>query len=373
MTTAPNAVTTPPTKADLSDRKVVIVSGAGAAHPLGADRDVPLMTEWADFLIKELDTVERGLARAIGVHSGASGPEFEEALGLFLEWVQAFQLNKKFAAVGMEGLAGTRPEITNWLARSEQNSARVIEELWASLYRHFKADTIDRDKAQKAYARLDEALGGVLVPKKVATTNYEQSAEIGFEAINYTVKDGFRSVSWRTPTFEPAGLGSWEGTLASVSVLHLHGATGWYRRDGTVFRQAPDQDYNATLGVPVILPPDPKKNPLNDATVAGLWSEFQSALASATHVLVLGHSLHDPALTRQLRDASGRGVHVLIAGIQPSNAEIPDGLIVELEFGPDMPPPPWGREWLETGKLSSTIPAGTPATITSSQSRSRRH
>ncbi len=143
MTTAPNAVTTPPTKADLSDRKVVIVSGAGAAHLLGADRDVPLMTEWADFLIKELDTVERGLARAIGVHSGASGPEFEEALGLFLEWVQAFQLNKKFAAVGMEGLAGTRPEITNWLARSEQNSARVIEELWASLYRHFKADTIE--------------------------------------------------------------------------------------------------------------------------------------------------------------------------------------------------------------------------------------
>ena len=329
------------------------------------------MMEWATFLYNELETVQRNLAQAIGLTPNPKGTEFEEALGLFLQWMLALPLNTKFAKVGTD-LTGMRPEITNWLAETERNSARVNKELWKSLYRHFKADKIDRSKAQKAWARLDETLGGATVPKKVATTNYDLSAEIAFNAINYAVTDGFRDVAWQTPTFDPEGLGHWEGTLSSVAVLHLHGAVGWYRRDGTVSRQGFDQDYNETLGAPVILPPDPKKDPLNDATVAGIWREFQSALASATHVLVLGHSLHDPALAEQLRDASRRGLHVLIAGVKPSNEEVPDALTVELEFGPDMTPPPWGQQWLETGTLSSTLPPGNPATITASQSRSRK-
>jgi hypothetical protein len=356
---------------DLSDRRLVIVTGAGAAHLLGAGEDnIPLMGDWAKFLFSELESVESGLAKAIGLTADPLGPEFEEAIGLFLQWTQALPLNKKFATVGLQGLTGMRPEINDWLNRTAQNSTRVNEELWRSLYRHFKADRVDRDKAQTAYARLDEALGGPIVPKKVATTNYDLSSEIGFNAISYSVKDGFTDVPWQTPTFDPVGLGSWEGTLATVSVLHLHGATGSYRRDGTVSRQGFDQDYNSTLGAPVILPPDPKKDPLNDATVSGIWHEFQSALASATNVLVLGHSLHDPALADQLRDAARRGVHVLIAGVAPSNAEVPDALTVDLEFGPNMPVPTWGRHWLESGELP--IPPGTPATITSSRSGSKR-
>jgi hypothetical protein len=82
-------------------------------------------------------------------------------------------------------------------------------------------------------------------------------------------------------------------------VLHLHGAVGWYQRaDGSIAQQPPDQGYNPTLGTPVFLPPDPAKDPSNDAAVSAIWSQFEEALRGATHLLVVGHSLRDEPLVR---------------------------------------------------------------------------
>ena len=75
---------------------------------------------------------------------------------------------------------------------------------------------------------------------------------------------------------------------------------GWYERDGEVLRHGADETYNRTLGTPVILYPDPEKDPTRDAAAQALWHEFGRALEGATHVLVLGHSLNDPALVHAL-------------------------------------------------------------------------
>jgi hypothetical protein len=95
----------------------------------------------------------------------------------------------------------------------------------------------------------------------------------------------------------------WDGNHSGKApVIHLHGAVGWYRQeDGDVFEHHQDQAYNETLGVPLVLYPDPAKDPTSDAVVDALWREFDKALDGATHVLILGHSLHDPALVERLR------------------------------------------------------------------------
>ena len=51
-----------------------------------------------------------------------------------------------------------------------------------------------------------------------------------------------------------------------------------------------------------MLYPDPEKDPTRDSLVRTLWDEFDTALDGATHVLVIGHSLHDPALVGRLAD-----------------------------------------------------------------------
>jgi hypothetical protein len=65
--------------------------------------------------------------------------------------------------------------------------------------------------------------------------------------------------------------------------------------------------YNATLGEPALLMPDPKKDPGREAGVSALWTEFREALRRATRVFVAGHSLHDSVLVTELRRAMDAG------------------------------------------------------------------
>lgn len=63
---------------------------------------------------------------------------------------------------------------------------------------------------------------------------------------------------------------------------------------------------NRSLGDPVVLYPDPEKDPTGHDLVSDLWAELRQALEWSDHVLVLGHSLHDPALIRILREFVGK-------------------------------------------------------------------
>jgi len=88
-----------------------------------------------------------------------------------------------------------------------------------------------------------------------------------------------------------------------VPVLHLHGRVGWFRRPGVGLRSVPVERYDANIGTPVAMLPDLDKSYDGDPTIDSLWREFGAALARAKRVFVLGHSLHDKALLRVLRDS----------------------------------------------------------------------
>lgn len=167
----------------------------------------------------------------------------------------------------------------------------------ATLYDQFGQGRVVDASATAAYsALLNEHLG--VTELVIATTNYDRSAEAALHGLGMAVDTGFRAPLGRTPILEPAGLvHEREGR---TPVIHLHGAVGWYERGGRIEDHYGDQPYNASLGTPVVLYPDPEKDPTSDAMVSELWREFEHALGSAEHVLLLGHSLHDPALLRVL-------------------------------------------------------------------------
>jgi len=171
----------------------------------------------------------------------------------------------------------------------------------------------------------------------VATTNYDRSAESALASLGLTVDAGFRQVPHRTPEFEAGGLvGERQGT---TPVIHLHGAVGWYERNGSVGEHPADQPFNSSLGAPVVLYPDPDKDPTSDATVSELWAELEAALVVVDAVLVIGHSLHDPPLVRALRRiARSKPVVISFCDGDPETVErlIPASRPVELEFGPQM-------------------------------------
>lgn len=109
---------------------------------------------------------------------------------------------------------------------------------------------------------------------------------------------------------------------------------------GAVKRHAANEPFNPTLGTPVVLYPDPNKEPLKEAVVNKLWTEFRIALQAAHRILVIGHSLHDPALVAALQgggtgQAGGRN-YADETGKATIEEKLPRALAVGLEFGPQI-------------------------------------
>jgi hypothetical protein len=250
----------------------------------------------------------------------------------------------------------TTGDVQQWLARSKARAGAVLEAVRTSLYENFKVGRVDTGAAAAAYGQLCSALGrsaddGTLV---CATTNYDPAAEVALEALGFDVHDGFpRTLHWQTPVLQPEGLVATCRRLRApeaVAVLHLHGAVGWYRAaDGRIEFHSPDQPYNRSLGVPALLLPDPRKDPSLYAGVDAIWRELAFALESASHVLVVGHSLHDRHLVDQLRTAHAKlAVTVLPDQDDTSSASelLPGATVVQLRFASELAGDLDGlREW----------------------------
>jgi hypothetical protein len=314
--------------------KLVLVTGAGASRNLGQeDGHMPLMPDWSDALCGALDAAEPNLAQACHLTRGASGPDFEENLGLLLRWQQVRHLEERFA-----GLGGPQAgSVFGPQKDARQNTARrmgmVVEALNRTLYDQFGQRRIDDEKARLAYSALLHQLGEPELV--VATTNYDRSVEAAFA--KDLVRTGFVSQPGRTPILQPVGMTSDPGSTRVV--IHLHGAVGWYERDGQVEDHYADQPYNPTLGTPVVLYPDPEKDPTSDAIVNQLWIEFRAALDWADQVLVVGHSLHDPALVRELQVAA-RTTRIAVSYFSDSGRErvgtiFPEATPIAIDFGPE--------------------------------------
>jgi SIR2-like domain len=304
---------------------------------------MPLMPDWSNLLIDALNSNESGLAGACHLESDMSGEQFEEALGLLLRWDQVRNLDQRFAGLGGPQAGSVFGEAQKAWANTTRRYGVITTVLNETLYDAFGQQRVDDDRAAAAYGELLRAMGD---PEDlvVATTNYDRSVEAALDTLGRNVDTGFPVRPGRVPTLDPAGLV--DRFQEVVPVLHLHGAVGWYEVGGTVRDHLADQPFRANLGRPVVLYPDPDKDPTSDATVSLLWAEFQHALDWADHVLVLGHSLNDDALVRALRgtheskNPSGALFKVAVthfsdqsrAGIEK---KLPFAIPTKADFGPN--------------------------------------
>jgi hypothetical protein len=317
---------------------LLLVTGAGASRNLAQKgQHMPLMPDWSNRLCEALDVSEANLASSCHLEPWMSGEQFEENLGLLLRWDQVRHLEERFENVGGPQAGSRWTEVAQARQNTTNRIAVVLNALHDTLYAEFGQAKVDDAKAAAAYGALLGELGAEeqLI---LATTNYDRSAEAALNDLGHRIDTGFKGPFGRTPTLQPSGMVENRGD--STPVLHLHGAVGWYDKDGAVEDHYADQPYNPSLGSPVVLYPDPEKDPTSDAIVSQLWTEFRQALSEADHVLVLGHSLHDPALVRSLKDTA-RDKKVAITHHSPEGANrardlIPECIPIKTDFGPKL-------------------------------------
>ena len=167
-----------------------------------------------------------------------------------------------------------------------------------SLFKEFGLREVDLNIATDAYRALFEILRRD--PETVvfsATTNYDSSFRAAVETIGLRVDVGSRqAVPAGSSVLAPSEMVPW-GDANRVTHVHLHGAVGWYVEQGRILVDPADREFDSRR-VPAVLYPDPDKDPLNASGwgVHALWDVFRDAVQSATHVIVIGHSLHDQPL-----------------------------------------------------------------------------
>ena len=209
---------------------------------------------------------------------------------------------------------------------------RVIN---STLYEQFGQLQIDYDLAAAAYSQvLAETDECRLV---VATTNYDRVAESALRMAGRNTNTGFAGKPHMTPALDPSEM--MDDLAAEIPVIHLHGAVGWYELEGVVSDHYGDRPYNPTLGSPVVLYPDPDKDPTSDALVQQLWDQFARAIDISDLILVIGHSLHDPALVEALSSAMADGTRVVVSYLEAEDGEqvdrqLPNAHVVQMRFGP---------------------------------------
>lgn len=297
---------------------LVLVTGAGASRHFGeGDRLLPLMADWSDALVSALNRSEPTLADTIGLRAGLSGEEFEETLGAFLRWTQTFDTIERFLRVGRVGPdTPISSEVHTWLAGAAKCSARIVRVINSSLWQEFGLNRVDDTKATDTYRQLFEALDalpGGSTQLFNATTNYDRLGEVALSDIGFTADLGARGKTGRTKRLDVEAIDAW-GDPSTVPHLHLHGAVGWYRQpEGGITVHPADEEYDSSR-TPAVLYPDPDKDPLGDVEVGvhTLWQKLSEALDKATHVLVLGHSLHDRPLLDTLAQSSRDGARFAV-------------------------------------------------------------
>jgi hypothetical protein len=217
------------------------------------------MTEWAEILRRGCEDVEPGLADALGLKPGLSSEEFERVVGEILALQTNLPLLESHLTLGGLPVGSINNHVEEWRHRLVERLGNFEHVLRVSLYEQFGVLAIDKGKSARAGRKLMEALHGS-EGVQFATTNYDRTLETGLTETGVSVKDGFRvGIGLETPKLAPEGLSRRAGEHdPAVSVLHLHGAVGWYANDeGEILGHYPDQPFNPTLGTPAILPPDP--------------------------------------------------------------------------------------------------------------------
>lgn len=328
---------------------VLLITGAGASRNLGErDRPLMLMNEWAPDLVGRISAKDAGLARTIGLDPSLGGEDFERCLGRFLSWQRSLVTVADLQALGEEemGQAGSA-QFPAWLNRARARASMVVDSVYESMFENFGDTRIWPSGAAEVYGALLENLGLDGSSKLiVATTNYDGSITEALTLLDRRPdwgQEGQTLAAGATAKINISGLTEL-ANAGRTPVLYLHGRVGWYRNESNALvAMPPNTPYNKEIGLPGLLLPEPEKEYDKDPVFAAMWSEFEKAVAQATRILVLGHSLHDERLVRALR---GREVVTRIVGWSPSWDEWPKceedlksrlgANCLRLDFGPQM-------------------------------------
>lgn len=337
----------------MTEKRLVVVLGAGASCRLGRDHDLPLMKEWATVLCRALDAAEPGLAAAVDLHPDMEPGAFEDAIGDVVRYSTHLELSERFVRLGGPIAGGTYTDQLEALGNTERRLELVIETLRSSMYKEFGLAALDPSAAKQCYERflsmVEQHGAGEVV---FATTNYDAAVEIALDELGRNPNDGFRKGTWQSPQLEAQTMIDWNSSHAgAIPILHLHGAVGWYRDEGAhIIRNYADRPYDRRVGVPIYLPPDPRKQPLTDPVLRLIWDEFAKALIGCTHILVIGHSLNDQPITDAI-NSSGRHANLAIGQYFPDamvrqerhvgpgeHERFPNRALtmIPVDFGPDL-------------------------------------
>jgi hypothetical protein len=300
------------------------------------------MGDWCTDLFGRLQ--KRGLynaAETLGLRQLDSPEQFEERIGRFLAWQRSLTISETLMDLGTP-LAGppVPGQVTTWFRDAKAMADQITDEIHQSLFALFSKSKLSDYACRDAYQALLSTLDiGQATPIAYATTNYDVAGETWLGMCE-------RHPDWG----EPAGFNVAEAPirvrgLASVMspyrvpVLHLHGRVGWYLRDGNLISVNPDSPYQPRIGQPGLLLPDPGKDYAELPALAEMWDEFKQLIARVSHVIVIGHSLHDSRLVGYLREAQNLAVSVYQderaaeAGARV-NELLPSATVVPMAFGP---------------------------------------
>jgi hypothetical protein len=106
----------------------------------------------------------------------------------------------------------------------------------------------------------------------------------------------------------------------------------------------PKAKYAQSLGQPGLLLPDPDKDYSELPALNDMWAEFDTLVQAASHVMVLGHSLHDPRLVQHLHGARNLAVTIylpptpatLTAEVERVRSLLPSAVVIPMAFGPEL-------------------------------------
>lgn len=308
------------------------------------------MRDWATDL---RDRLGPDLANQMGLNSVDDGPGFEAKLGRFFAFQSQLPLFEEFVGLARPGPVYQDDTLPSQMRKGLRNQAAAVDEvvhaMHSSLFDLFGPDRIDETKARNSYYRLFDDLGittsgmaeGSPHNLIIASTNYDRAAELALLAGGASPRTGQIPHPFRTPIIDPTGIGEFDET--NPSILYLHGAVGWYQTaQGTINCHSADRGFQDTNGVPAVLYPEPNKA-IESSITRSLWNEFDSALTNATHVLVLGHSLHDEHLVQRLRASTASVAITYWSGVDDTEEEetrirslVPSAVRIAMEFGPDL-------------------------------------
>lgn len=186
-----------------------------------------------------------------------------------------------------------------------------------------------------------------------ATTNYDLAIEAALDADTTSeLISGFASRRGDAASrFTPNLLTSVNDSTRLVPVLHLHGAVGWYEHSGDVVRRTPADETFDERRVPALLLPDEQKDPTAfGPPAAQIWGAFRHHLRNATHILVLGQSLHDAHIVNLLTADDVAAAITIVVHVSPTPAgdfdiatspeiehlqrTLPGATLIGGEFGP---------------------------------------